>query len=109
MPQRPPPWGPYGRPPLNPTRRTIGKGNAWFLACASVVVLAVVVLAVWGLSTHGFRDMHSYNLGRDALRQRREIAETNGVMPDCIDYLVMAELSHESVNRDDFLAGCYGR
>lgn len=49
------------------------------------VVVAVVVL-VWGVSTHGFKDMRSYNMGHNAGLQDKNSRYPAG----CLTMLLLA-------------------
>lgn len=66
-------------------------------------VVAVVVL-VWGVSTHGFKDMRSYNLGHNAGLQDKNSRYPAG----CLTMLLLALESSDApgLDQDDFNSGC---
>ncbi len=68
------------------------------------VVIFAVLLVVWGVSTHGFRDMRSYNLGYNA-----GVMDMRGTYRGgCLTMLSLAHTSSDAPGLDDadFLAGC---
>ena len=67
LPQGPPSWTPNTTPPSPPNSSKSSRQAAWFIAGTSAFALAVAVAVaiIWGLLTHGFRDMRSYNMGYD--------------------------------------------
>lgn len=103
------PPGAGGKVPWRPTDPVeLKRDSAWIYAGAAIFVLGflVFVVTVWGLATHGFRDMHSYNLGRDGGNRDKSLEYTTGYRAGCGAYLKMALASEAALNVDDFLAGC---
>lgn len=73
------------------------------LAITIAAVVAAGVL-VWGVSTHGFKDMRSYNLGHNAGLQDKNSRYPAG----CLTMLLLALESSDApgLDQDDFNSGC---
>ena len=73
------------------------------LTLAAIVTTVLVVVLVWGVSTHGFKDMRSYNLGYNAGLQDKTSVYPAG----CLSLLLLALESSDAPGLKDldFTAG----
>ncbi|MCV7006753.1 DUF2510 domain-containing protein [Mycobacterium gordonae] len=94
--------------PVGPSRLRRSHAGIYFWAGTFVVLVATVVIIIWGASTHGFRDMHSYNLGRQAGIWDKGVEPRRAYRVGCDRLLEWANKDeHGRLNSADFLAGCW--
>jgi hypothetical protein len=69
-----------------------------------VAAFIAIVVIIWGVSTHGFKDMRSYNLGYNA-----GLTDKNSRYPaGCLTMLLLALESSDApgLDQSDFNSGC---
>lgn len=112
-PQGPPSWRPSTTSPSRPNSPMSSRQQtALFIGGTSAFALAVavVVVIIWGLLTHGFRDMRSYNMGYDMGNRDKhgEYTAHSGYRVGCDGSFAIAwdPRGNAGLILDDFRAGC---